>query len=522
MATKTLYIVGGIIGLLLVSTGLYMVYVAGLPHQEEAGKPRLVVYTYDSLFAYGVNPNKTREIVFTRFEQRYNCIVEIHYFDSSGEALNKVIEEVRRGDVKADVILGIDNIQVIKAKQNGVLEKYRPSNLSYVPQWLIESYDPELYAVPFDYGIIALVYNETRLDEDTRLVMQRPTLEAFYNPALSSQLVVENPSTSSTGLSFLLYEIAVYEKILGRDWRDWWRYSHPEAAKSWGDAFDVFYSGSKKIMVSYGTDPAYGVIVEGKHDLKASLATYNGTRYAWLQIEGAGIVKGAPHRDLAEKFIEWLLSIEVQSEIPLSQWMYPVNEEALDRAPREFLENSINPHNVTVLNTMLSQQEIADKLDTWIDEWLNLASSGREQFEAPGLRLVNATATLLSIGSHIYYAAAIGVSAETRVEVTAIYINGRYIGDVDAQAYYAPAPLTSLDIQATAYNNITVTVGGEEAVAVNASWIIVAGGESTIVILVPAQPGLIQGDTINVALVTRYGYVYHATASATQGSPLGG
>ena len=42
-------------------------------------------------------------------------------------------------------------------------------------------------------------------------------------------------------------------------------------------------------------------------------------------VDIAGIVKGARHADLAKAFIEFMLTPAFQSELPLTQWMYPVN-----------------------------------------------------------------------------------------------------------------------------------------------------------------------------------------------------
>ena len=45
-----------------------------------------------------------------------------------------------------------------------------------------------------------------------------------------------------------------------------------------------------------------------------------------MQVEGAGIIKGAKNLSGAKKFIDFLVSEEAQKEIPLTQWMYPANK----------------------------------------------------------------------------------------------------------------------------------------------------------------------------------------------------
>ncbi|MBQ3981583.1 MAG: extracellular solute-binding protein, partial [Treponema sp.] len=45
-----------------------------------------------------------------------------------------------------------------------------------------------------------------------------------------------------------------------------------------------------------------------------------------MQVEGAGLVKGAKNADGAKRFIEFLISEEAQNVIPTTQWMYPSNK----------------------------------------------------------------------------------------------------------------------------------------------------------------------------------------------------
>ncbi len=338
----------------------YMKYIGGEEEKE------LVIYTYQSLLACGPNPNQTWDKVFGGFERTYNVKVRIVKFSDAGEMLAKIIEEVKSGHVEADVVIGLDNIQIIKAKKEGVLEPYTPKNIGEIYDWLIQSYDPEHYAIPYDYGLIAFVYDTRYINEST---IQDLTFEKFINTDLGKTLVVEDPRTSSTGLSFLLYEITVYEKYLGKDWRTWWEKVKPAVKKSWDDAFDAFENGEYHIMVSYATDPAYSVFFYNSTIYKATLVKYHGKLLGWLQIEGIGIVKGAKHPELAKKFIEWFLSKEVQEEIPLNNWMYPANKNV--ELP-DVYKYAIDMNQVEVVNLKMPQEEIAENLDKWIEEWTTI------------------------------------------------------------------------------------------------------------------------------------------------------
>ncbi len=354
-----------IIVLAIIVVGATVGYIL-LTSPFKSSEKTIVIYTYESLLAWGPNPNETWAKVFTEFEKQTGIKVEVVKFSDAGEALSKVIEEVKSGNVRADVIIGIDNIQIIKAKQEGVLEKIKPSNIDQIYDWLIQAYDPELYAIPYDYGLIAFVYDTKYISDD---IMNDLSFELFYTSDLGKTLVVEDPRTSSTGLSFLLYQITVYEKYLGKDWHEWWIKVKPRVEKSWGDAYDRFLNEEYHIVVSYATDPAYSMLFYNSTRYKAALVKYNGKLLGWLQIEGIGLVKGAPHREEAIKFIEWFLSVEVQKEIPLNNWMSPANKYV--KLP-DVYKYAIDMSKVEVVNLKMPINEIANNLDKWIEEWISI------------------------------------------------------------------------------------------------------------------------------------------------------
>ncbi len=76
----------------------------------------------------------------------------------------------------------------------------------------------------------------------------------------------------------------------------------------------MFTSGEAPIVLSYATSPAYHVEYEDITRYKAFIPKDGG----YLQIEGAGIVKNCAHKELAEKFIDWMLTEDFQREIPLT------------------------------------------------------------------------------------------------------------------------------------------------------------------------------------------------------------
>ncbi len=335
---------------------------------------QVVIYTYDSLFA---DPEFDLEGNFSLFSEIPTTDIQIIRLEDANAIVTRLIAE--KDQPQADVVIGIDNVLMhLISNLSSVLEPYSPPDLNQIDDNLIQNLDPDKYLIPYDYGIISLYYHNYIINETSYPELSELTLDSLLDSDLLSMLIVENPKFSSPGLGFLLWTIAVYgdpeinfDGILKKDWRDWWRAASTSITitKSWGDAFDIFFEPAegKPIMVSYGTSPAYGYC-QWQDDSTSAILTYeNGTANGWLQIEGIGLVKNAPHKENGQKFIDWFLSSDLQSELPEHQWMYPANTEA--NISDSFLQSSIDPNQINRLNDLIPPSMLKERLVSWQDEW---------------------------------------------------------------------------------------------------------------------------------------------------------
>lgn len=371
-ARKTLYSVIGLIVVAVIVAGI--AYYALQPGKE--GK-ELVIYVYGDFMAWGENPEEVWHKVFDEFGEKYGVKVIVKTFDDARTALVTVIDEYNRGVRTADLVIGVDNILVYEAKKAGILEcYYSPLAEETVPEEISNVLDPEKCVTPIDYGLITLVYDPSKLDNQTlQILRDKPTFEDLANPNIASKLIVEDPTKSSPGLSFLYWEIAVESKLEGKDWKEWWSSvkDYVMVAPSWGDAYDEFLreGGTRGIVVSYGTDPAYSAwSSNGAPTINASLIYYNGESTAWLQVEGALVVKGQPGTKLAEKFVDWLLSDEIQELIPSNQWMLPANS----KVPLpDYYKYALTIDDVDIIaNNLLTPDEIRANYESWLLSWTQI------------------------------------------------------------------------------------------------------------------------------------------------------
>ncbi len=307
-------------------------------------KPILRVYTYDSLAAdYGLGP-----IVVPKFEAECGCTVELIAAGDAGQVLSRLVLE--KNNPKADLVIGIDNTFKEKAIEAGVLEKFTPENISVVPQEL--RFDKEGYLTPYDYGFMAFVYDKTKI---------RPAPQSFedlLDERFRDRIVIENPRTSSPGLALLLWTVAVYGE---NGFLEYWAKLKPNiltVTAGWDGAAGLFGAGEAPVYLSYATSPPYYVQFEENENFLA--AEFKEGHF--LQVEGMAIVKGTQKQELAGQFIEFALTEKFQAEIPLTQFMFPVNENV--QMPESF-DFALRPAKTVSLDEKL----VDEKQEEWISQW---------------------------------------------------------------------------------------------------------------------------------------------------------
>ena len=180
-------------------------------------------------------------------------------------------------------------------------------------------------------------------------------------------LVVENPATSSPGLAFLLLPLA----DLGRKaiWTIWKKLHANKViiAEGWEDAyfghFTAASKGDRPIVVSYASSPPAAVYYSEKPLTEAPTVAVVSANNAFRQIEFVGILKGTKEKELAEKFVDFMLGTQFQEDIPLQMFVFPANKNAV--LPELFIKFA----RITKEPAILDAKLIDEKRDVWINEW---------------------------------------------------------------------------------------------------------------------------------------------------------
>lgn len=319
----------------------------------KSGEARvLTVMTHDSF--------SVSEEVVTVFEEQHDVSVQFLKAGDTGTALNKAI--LARDQPLADVFYGLDNTFLSRGLREDIFESYESPLLAEIPDKF--KLDPMHRVLPVDYGDVCLNYDIAYFEEHA---LTAPiSLEALLEPAYRGLLVVQNPATSSPGLAFLLTTIGHF----GEDaYLDYWNglvANDLLVVNDWEGAYYTEFSrwgGTRPIVVSYGSSPPFEVIYAEEPTESPPTAAIVSDETCFRQIEFVGILRGTENRELAEDWIDFMLSPTFQEDVPLQMFVFPVNQNAvLDETFVKFLAVPADP----IYGELL---DIENKREEWIQAW---------------------------------------------------------------------------------------------------------------------------------------------------------
>ncbi len=306
------------------------------------------------------------ETVLNAFQESSGIRVEILRSGDAGTMVNQTILSI--GNPLGDVLFGVDNTFLGRALDADIFAPYESPLLEKVDA--VFQVDPEHRVTPIDYGDVCLNYDVTYFDAAGLSIPS--TLEALTQPEYADLLAVQNPATSSPGLAFLLTTIAHFGTEGDYTYLNYWQdlvKNGVYIADDWSDAYYGQFSGStgsegsRPLVVSYASSPPAEVFFSETPTDTAPTASIIADGMCFRQIEFAGILKGTDQPEAAQQFIDFLLSIPFQEDVPLQMFVFPVNREAT--LPEVFTTFAQIPEQPVTMGI----DEINTNREKWIQEW---------------------------------------------------------------------------------------------------------------------------------------------------------
>ena len=316
---------------------------------------RLTIIAHDS-FARGADDIGA----FDAFTEETGIEVEVLAGGDAGSVVTQAV--LTKDNPLADVLFGVDDTFLSRALDEEIFRPYRSELIGTVPADLV---DPEDLVTPIDFGDVCINYDREWFEEAG---VEIPTsLDDFRTSPSAENLVVQHPATSSPGLAFMLATIDIYGE---EGWLEFWadlREGGVSVASDWDSAYYgefIRHGGDNPLVVSYASSPPAEVIfAEEPVDTSPTGVVEAG---CYRQVEYAGVLEGTDYPEAAGELVDYMLSVEFQEMIPLTWFVFPVNEDA--SLPQEFVDHTVIPESPT----RLSAEAIAENRDRWIDEWISL------------------------------------------------------------------------------------------------------------------------------------------------------
>lgn len=284
----------------------------------------------------------------TAFEASCGCEIDF----VTGDVLPRLLLEGE--NTSADVVIGLNTDVTKRARESGLFAPHGQdtSDLTMPIAWTDEVF------LPFNWGYTAFVY------DNTKITTPPTSFQALLDAPDDLKIVIQDPRSSISGLALMLWVKAVFEE----DAQAAWEALAPKivtVTKGWSESYGMFTDGEVDMVLSYTTSPAYHIIAEG--DLTKSAAIFEEGHYFMAEV--AAQLRTTDQPDLAQAFIDFILTEDFQSIIPEGNWSYPAKLDAA-KLPEGFAALGTPPSAF-----FYSEDEAAALREPALDEWL--AALGR-------------------------------------------------------------------------------------------------------------------------------------------------
>jgi thiamine transport system substrate-binding protein len=329
------------------------------PQQRFPEGTTLKVVTHDS---FAVSQD-----VLAQFTAQTGVEVQLIPSGDAVTAVNKAI--LTKGNPEGDVLFGIDENLLTSAFDAGLFQPYQAAGLKDVPAQF--QVDPQHRVTPIDHGDVCVNYDRTWFTDQG---LPLPTTFAdLAQPALKGKLVVQDPSASSPGLAFMLATIASQggadDASSSAAWVRYWQQLKDNGVKvvdGWETAYNVDFSGSagkgdRPLVVSYASSPPFEVTDPATPPDRTPTGVIADTCYR--QTEFAGVLAGAAQPEAAAAFIEFMLSVPFQEDVPEQMYVFPVNSQAV-------LPETWQRYTTSVAEPLaIPYDRVGAKRDGWVQQW---------------------------------------------------------------------------------------------------------------------------------------------------------
>ncbi|KAL0265489.1 UNVERIFIED_CONTAM: hypothetical protein PYX00_010992 [Menopon gallinae] len=216
-------------------------------------------------------------------------------------------------EMTVDLVYGMDNTNLLDFKESRQFLVYESKELKNLIEEL--KLDKDYIFTPINYGWLAFEYSEQLWKESLP-----ESIEDLCKKEFKNTYILINPRLNGVGFLFVLwldacqYNVSqVFPKLVKNAF---------SLAPDWSAAYALYTLDEAPFVLTYSSSPAYHQIIEGDCSQKTVLDKKNG----YLQVEFMAIAKRSGKKELAKKFLDYMLSEEIQKTLPEKVWVFPARK----------------------------------------------------------------------------------------------------------------------------------------------------------------------------------------------------
>lgn len=280
-------------------------------------KAVLKIFTYSSFSSkWGAGP-----ALVAMYEKTCNCQVE--FIEGADAAILLQRLKIEGEKLGADLVVGFDQYDLQKAANELNWRSMDFSGLDVEPQ--MKNTLKNEFFVPYDWGVLTFV---TRKGKD---VAKTLSLDDLTKSQYTGKIALQDPRTSSVGLQFVSWVLKTKGEQEGYKFISRMMSQAHSFSPSWSTSYGLFKSDQVSLVFSYITSPLYHSIEE-KND---SFQTIEMVEPMPVQVEFAGIPAFCRSCELAEGFLNLMLSPEGQKVVMEKNYMMPILKDVRTGTPFE-------------------------------------------------------------------------------------------------------------------------------------------------------------------------------------------
>lgn len=285
------------------------------------------------------------------FTEKTN-IPAIFLRSSTGELVNRVIAE--ENNPQADVLLGGASSYHIQLAKENALEVYKSSEAEKFPDYAVA---PDNTWTGFCVLTLGIGINEERYAKKFPNIPAPASWEDLLNPAYKGEIVLTNPTASSTAYLF------VQNQLQRLGWDEGWNYLLSLASlvgqfpDSGSAPAKLIGTGEYALCVSY-------IHAIAKYKAEGFKVSMIAPKFTAGDVDCVSIMKNAKNLDAAKKFVDFMLSAEAQELMSSVDFTIPVNPDA------KVAEGSVPVSSLVLINydVKKASEQKDEVLKKWYEE----------------------------------------------------------------------------------------------------------------------------------------------------------